>query len=77
MRRQVVEISVGLTVFHGFPWGLQWQLENEMGHITSGQTGLFACCAVLCLVPCSIVTQIVCLPCTLLNFCFGARQGGS
>jgi hypothetical protein len=72
--RQIIQTD---PTGEGFPWGLQWQLENEMGHITSGQTGLFACCAVLCLVPCSIVTQIVCLPCTLLNFCFGARQGGS
>ena len=72
--RQIIQTD---PTGEGFPWGLQWQLENEMGHITPGQAGLFACCTVLCLVPCAIVTQIVCLPCTLLNCCFGARQGGA
>ncbi len=71
--RQIIQTD---PTGEGFPWGLQWQLENEMGHITPGQAGLFACCAVLCLVPCSIVTQIVCLPCTLLNFVLGPGKVG-
>jgi hypothetical protein len=46
--RQIIQMD---PTGEGFPWGLQWQLENGMA-ITPGQAGCAACCAVLCLAQC-------------------------